>query len=72
MYVDHTLTRTQLVEIANDLIPRAYMEEAAAIGSTSECVKKLQEFRDAGADEIAIYAGSPAQNADLLRAWRDR
>jgi hypothetical protein len=35
-------------------------------------VKTLQAFRDAGADELAIYGTSPAQNAGLIDAWRDR
>jgi hypothetical protein len=32
----------------------------------------LQEYRDAGVDEIAIYASTPAENAALVSAWRAR
>jgi 5,10-methylenetetrahydromethanopterin reductase len=36
------------------------------------CVAKLQQFRDAGADEIATYGSTPGQNAELIDAWRNR
>jgi probable F420-dependent oxidoreductase len=52
------------------LLPDAWMEEAAAVGSVRTCVQKLQEYRDAGADEIALYGSSPLQNASLVAAWR--
>jgi 5,10-methylenetetrahydromethanopterin reductase len=47
------------------------MSEASALGSIDDCVRKLQEFKDAGADEIATYGNTPGQNARLVAAWRE-
>lgn len=63
--------RKNLIE-AGQLVPDSWIRESCAVGSASECVKKLQEFRDAGADEVAIYCSTPAQNKGVIAAWRDR
>jgi 5,10-methylenetetrahydromethanopterin reductase len=52
-----------------EAIPEEWVRETAAIGNVDECVKTLRVFRDAGADELAIYGSSPAQNAELIAAW---
>jgi hypothetical protein len=31
----------------------------------------MQAYRDAGADEISTYGSTPAENAGLIRAWRE-
>jgi hypothetical protein len=31
----------------------------------------MADYRAAGADEISTYGTSPAQNADLIAAWRE-
>lgn len=48
------------------------MRASCAIGTVDECVATLQAFRDAGADEITTYGGTPGQNADLIAGWRSR
>jgi hypothetical protein len=48
------------------------MEDCCAFGTVDECVKSLSRFIDAGADEIATYGSTPAQNGRLVGAWRDR
>jgi hypothetical protein len=48
------------------------MRECCAIGSVSACAQTLQSFRDAGADEIVLYASTPEENAGLIAAWRQR
>jgi probable F420-dependent oxidoreductase len=68
---DLSFHREQLLEPAR-LIPDSWMQDCCAIGSVDECVKKLQQFRDAGADEIITYGSTPGDNAALLDAWRDR
>lgn len=68
---DLSFHREQLLEPAR-LIPDELIRECCAIGSIDECVDKLQEFRDAGADEIITYGSTPADNAKLLAAWRAR
>jgi 5,10-methylenetetrahydromethanopterin reductase len=69
--VDWGLHRVDLMETAK-LVPDAWMEATCAIGSALECVKKLQEWRDAGADEVSLYGSTPAQNAKLISLWRER
>jgi 5,10-methylenetetrahydromethanopterin reductase len=67
---DLNFHRVQLTEPAK-LLPDEWMSDAAAIGSIEDCVRKLQQFRDAGVDEICTYGSTPAQNARLIAAWRD-
>lgn len=68
---DAKFHRAQLVELSR-LIPDEWIEATAAIGSVDHCVSLLQQYRDAGADEIAVYGSTPQENADLIAAWRDR
>lgn len=63
--------RIELMEPSR-LIPEAWMQETSALGSVRECVAKLQQFRDAGADEIATYGSTPGQNVELIDARRRR
>lgn len=67
----HFRDRSQLTDVAS-LVPDSWIDESCAVGSTSECVRKLQGFREAGADEIALYCSTPGQNADVIDAWRQR
>ena len=69
--LDRTVSRADLVEAAR-LVPERWCREAAAIGSAFDCVRRVQRYRDAGADEIDLYGSTPTQNAGLLQAWRDR
>jgi probable F420-dependent oxidoreductase len=66
---DYSFHREQLAEPAK-LVPDQWMLDSCAIGSVSDCVAKLEDFREAGADELATYGTTALQNADLLRAWR--
>jgi probable F420-dependent oxidoreductase len=66
---DQVFHREQLLEPAQ-LVPDEWMAQAAAVGSVEHCVRKIQEFKDAGADEVALYGSTPAQNESLLRGWR--
>jgi len=68
---DHNFTRMQLLEVARE-VPDEWMLETCATGTPEECVKLLQSYRDAGAHEISTYGTSPAANAGLIRAWRER
>jgi probable F420-dependent oxidoreductase len=63
--------RDQAMRVAS-LVPDEWVEEACAVGTTSHCVDKLEEFIDAGADEIALYTSTPAQNAAVVAEWRRR
>lgn len=68
---DRRFHRHELLGPAS-LIPDQWMADSSASGSVEDCVALLQRFRDAGADEIATYGSTPAQNAGLIAAWRDR
>ena len=66
---DQTFHRQQLLE-PSALIPDEWMAESCAIGSVETCVARLQEYKDVGIDEFALYGSTPAQNAGLIEAWR--
>lgn len=68
---DQHFHRRDLIGPAS-LIPDEWMHDTCAIGSPQDCVKTLQRYRDAGADEIALYGSAPPQNSALIAAWRDR
>lgn len=67
---DLAFTREQLLEPAK-LIPEHWVDDCSALGPLKRCVAKLREYKDAGADELATYGSSPAQNASLIQAWRN-
>jgi probable F420-dependent oxidoreductase len=66
---DWGLHRIDLMD-ATALVPDSLMGETCALGSVDACVKTLRAFRDAGVDEIGTYGSTPAQNAGLIKAWR--
>lgn len=68
---DARFHRSELTEPAK-LVPDEWMDESCALGSVANCVRMLQRYRDAGADEIVTYGSTPGQNAKLLRAWAER
>jgi probable F420-dependent oxidoreductase len=68
--VDHRFHREDLMEVAK-LVPDEWMYETSLAGSIDDCVKKMRAYRDAGADEISTYGSTPAENAGLIRAWRE-
>ncbi|HEY4408769.1 MAG TPA: TIGR03857 family LLM class F420-dependent oxidoreductase, partial [Acidimicrobiia bacterium] len=68
---DLSFHRTQLLGPAS-LVPDEWMEQSCALGPVAQCVKTLQSFRDAGADEIVTYGSTPRQNAALADAWRKK
>jgi 5,10-methylenetetrahydromethanopterin reductase len=68
---DREFQRHEMLDVAS-VIPDDYIWDCSAIGTVDECVTNLQRFIDAGADEIVTYGSTPAQNAELVAAWRDR
>jgi probable F420-dependent oxidoreductase len=66
---DMEMHRHQMLDAAA-LIPDEYMLESCAFGTAEQCSSALQRFADAGADEIATYGSTPAQNAGLLDLWQ--
>ena len=68
---DMALHRHQMMDAAA-LIPDEWMLDSCAFGTAEECAEHLERFVEAGADEIATYGSTPAQNARLLAAWQTR
>jgi 5,10-methylenetetrahydromethanopterin reductase len=66
---DQSFHRDQLVE-ASKRVPESWIRETCAIGSVDECVRKIQQYRDAGADEIGFYGSTPRENAEVVSGWR--
>jgi 5,10-methylenetetrahydromethanopterin reductase len=69
--VDHNFHREQLLEVAG-LVPDEWVYPTSLTGSLDDCVAKMQEYRDAGADEICFYGSTTAENAGLIAAWGER
>jgi 5,10-methylenetetrahydromethanopterin reductase len=68
---DQVFHRHQLLEPAQ-LVPDSWMEESCAIGTAAQCVAHFDALKAIGVDEFALYGSTPAQNATLISAWRDR
>ena len=68
--IDHNFHREQLAEVAT-MVPDEWMYPTSLSGSIADCVAKMQDYRDTGADEISFYGSSPAENAKLIAAWRE-
>jgi probable F420-dependent oxidoreductase len=66
---DQAFHRKDLLGPAS-LIPDSWMEQTCGLGSVESCVTTLQQFKDAGADELALYGSTPEQNAALIAQWR--
>jgi 5,10-methylenetetrahydromethanopterin reductase len=68
--VDHRFHREDLVEVAK-LVPDEWVYETSLAGSLEDCVAKMRAYKDAGANEICFYGSTTAENAGLIRAWRE-
>lgn len=68
--IDHNLNREQLAR-GTDMVPQEWIDSAVAVGTAAEVAKKLQKYKDAGLDEVVLYAGPPSMNETLIQAWRD-
>jgi probable F420-dependent oxidoreductase len=68
--VDHHFHRKDLMEVAK-LVPEDWVYPTSLTGSIEDCVKTMQAYRDAGADEICFYGSTAAENTKLVRVWRE-
>jgi 5,10-methylenetetrahydromethanopterin reductase len=67
---DHHFTREQLVEVARELIPAAWLESSAAVGPAALCAERVRGYLAAGADEIALHGSTPDLLGPLLHHLR--
>jgi probable F420-dependent oxidoreductase len=63
-------TLAQLAEVAADVIPEHWIRDGAAVGSAAECARRVQEYLDAGADEVLLHGNVPADLAGVVREFR--
>lgn len=68
--VDHRFHREDLMEVAK-LVPDEWVYQTSLTGPLADCVAKMQRYKDAGAHEICFYGSTTAENAGLIRAWRE-
>lgn len=68
--VDHHFHREDLMEVAK-LVPDDWVYPTSLTGSIEDCVGTMQAYKDAGADEICFYGSTAAENAKLIRVWRE-
>jgi 5,10-methylenetetrahydromethanopterin reductase len=68
--VDHHFHREDLMEVAK-LVPDDWVYPTSLTGSVEDCVETMQAYKDAGANEICFYGSTAAENAKLIRAWRE-
>jgi len=62
---DQAFTREQLVEVSR-VLPSSWLDEGAAVGSASNCAKKLCSFLGSGADEILLHGSAPKDMHNLV------
>jgi 5,10-methylenetetrahydromethanopterin reductase len=61
---DQAFTRQELVEVSR-ILPQAWLDEGAAVGSAARCADQLMKFLDAGADEILLHGSAPKDMGPL-------
>jgi len=63
---DQAFTRQELVEVSR-ILPQAWLDEGAAVGSAARCADQLMNYLDAGADEILLHGSAPKDMGPLTR-----
>jgi probable F420-dependent oxidoreductase len=61
---DQAFTRQELVEVGR-ILPQAWIDEGAAVGSAAQCADQLMAYLDAGADEILLHGSAPKDMGPL-------
>ena len=67
-YADAVLDPLDLAEAAG-LIPAAWLDESTATGSPRACAGRLQDYLDAGADELVLHGATPDRLASVIDAF---
>ncbi len=66
---DSHFTKDQLAEVSRAL-PAEWLDEGGAVGSASRCATRLQQYLDAGADEIIVHGATPELLGPTLQHFR--
>ena len=67
---DSVFTKDQLGEVSRSLPPE-WLTDGAAVGSAAHCARRLQEYLDAGADEILIHGSVPELLGPTVQHFRN-
>ncbi|MFD5030876.1 TIGR03857 family LLM class F420-dependent oxidoreductase [Streptomyces sp. NPDC058405] len=67
-YADAVLDPLDLAEAAH-LIPATWLSESTATGSPRTCAARLQDYLDAGADELVLHGTTPDRLAPVIHAF---
>ena len=67
-YADAVVDPIDLAEAA-DLIPATWLDESTATGSPRTCAARLQDYLDAGADELVLHGTTPDRLAPVISAF---
>ncbi|KQM03976.1 putative oxidoreductase [Frankia sp. CpI1-P] len=68
---DNVFTRHQLLDVAGTL-PPSWLTDAAAVGSAGECAARLDDYLDAGADELVLHGSTPELLGPVLQHFAAR
>ena len=66
---DSVFTKDQLGEVSRSL-PAEWLTDGAAVGSAAHCATRLEEYLDAGADEILIHGSVPELLGPTVQHFR--
>lgn len=66
---DMNETRRLMAE-AVSLLPPDWLTTGAAVGSITQCVNRLEAYREAGVDSILLHGTTPDQQGPLVEAMR--
>lgn len=65
--IDVAESRRQMAKAVSTL-PANWLADGAATGSVDQCIERLSQYLDAGADTILLHGTVPQQQGDLLAA----
>ena len=67
---DQSLTKEQLVKVAQE-IPRDWLLEGNAVGSSARCAGRLMDYIASGADAILLHGSAPSEMQLMVAALRE-
>lgn len=62
---DNVFTRSELADVGRSL-PTEWLRSAAVAGGAAECATRLDDFLDAGADELILHGSTPELLGPML------
>lgn len=66
---DINAAREQLARAA-EILPPHWLTTGAAVGSVQHCIGRLEDYLDAGADELVLHGTTPQEQGAIISATR--